>query len=38
MGGGNSVTVEGIEQEDFQSVMKAAGETETTQENIDDWL
>jgi hypothetical protein len=23
---------------DFQSVLRAAGETETTQENIQDWL
>jgi hypothetical protein len=26
------------EQEDFQTVLRAAGETETTQENIQDWL
>jgi hypothetical protein len=25
-------------QEDFQTVLRAAGETETTQENIQDWL
>jgi hypothetical protein len=25
-------------QEDFQSASRAAGETETTQENIQDWL
>jgi hypothetical protein len=28
----------GLEQEDFQTVLRAAGETETTQENIQDWL
>jgi hypothetical protein len=27
-----------FEQEDFQTVLRAAGETETTQENIQDWL
>jgi uncharacterized protein YehS (DUF1456 family) len=27
-----------LEQEDFQTVLRAAGETETTQENIQDWL
>jgi hypothetical protein len=26
------------EQDGFQAVMRAAGETETTQENIQDWL
>jgi hypothetical protein len=25
-------------QEDFQAVLRAAGETETSQENIQDWL
>jgi hypothetical protein len=29
---------EGLEQENFQSVLRAAGETETTQENIQNWL
>jgi hypothetical protein len=29
---------EGLEQENFQTVLRAAGETETTQENIQDWL
>jgi hypothetical protein len=29
---------EGVEQEDFQAVLRAAGETETTQENIQDWF
>jgi hypothetical protein len=29
---------DGLEQEDFQTVLRAAGETETTQENIQDWL
>jgi hypothetical protein len=29
---------EGLEQEDFQTVLRAAGETKTTQENIRDWL
>jgi hypothetical protein len=29
---------EGLEQEEFQTVLRAAGETETTQENIQDWL
>jgi hypothetical protein len=29
---------EGLEQEDFQTVLRAAGETETTQENVRDWL
>jgi hypothetical protein len=28
----------GSEQEDFQTVLRAAGETETTQEYIQDWL
>jgi hypothetical protein len=28
----------GLEQEDFQTVLRAAGETETTQEDIQDWL
>jgi hypothetical protein len=28
----------GSVQEDFQTVLRAAGETETTQENIQDWL
>jgi hypothetical protein len=28
----------GLEQEDFQTVLRAAGETETTQENIQDWF
>jgi hypothetical protein len=27
-----------LEQEDFQTVFRAAGETETTQENTRDWL
>jgi hypothetical protein len=27
-----------LEQEDFQTVLRAAGETETTQESIQDWL
>jgi hypothetical protein len=27
-----------LQQEDFQTVLRAAGETETTQENIHDWL
>jgi hypothetical protein len=27
---------EGLEQEDFQTVLRAAGEAETTQENIQD--
>jgi hypothetical protein len=26
------------EQEEFQTVLRAAGETETTRENIQDWL
>jgi uncharacterized protein YehS (DUF1456 family) len=29
---------EGLEQEDFQALLRAAGETETTQENIQHWL
>jgi hypothetical protein len=29
---------EGLEQDDFQTVLKAAGLTETVQENIQDWL
>jgi hypothetical protein len=29
---------EGLEQEDFQTELRAAGETETSQENIQDWL
>jgi hypothetical protein len=29
---------EGLEQEDFQTVLRAAGETETKQEDIQDWL
>jgi hypothetical protein len=28
----------GLEQEDFQVVLRTAGETETTQENIQNWL
>jgi hypothetical protein len=28
----------GLEQEDFQTVLRAVEETETTQENIQDWL
>jgi hypothetical protein len=28
----------GLEQEDFQTVLRAAGETETTNENIQDWI
>jgi predicted DsbA family dithiol-disulfide isomerase len=28
----------GLEQEDFQTVLRAAEQTETTQENIQDWL
>jgi hypothetical protein len=27
-----------VEQGDFQTVLRAAGETESTQENIQDWL
>jgi hypothetical protein len=27
-----------LEQEDFQAVLRAAGETETMEENIKDWL
>jgi hypothetical protein len=30
--------LEKLEQDDFQTVLRAAGETETTQENIRDWL
>jgi hypothetical protein len=33
-----STDFEGSEQEDFQTVLRAAEETETTQENIQDWL
>jgi hypothetical protein len=29
---------EGLEQEDFRAVLRAAGEAETTQENIQDWF
>jgi hypothetical protein len=29
---------EGLEQEDFQTALRTRGETETTQENIEDWL
>jgi hypothetical protein len=29
---------EGLGQEDFQAVLRTAGETETTQENIRDWF
>jgi hypothetical protein len=29
---------EGAEQEDFQTVLRAPGGTETAQENIQDWL
>jgi hypothetical protein len=29
---------ERLEQEDFQTELRAAGETETTQENIQDWF
>jgi hypothetical protein len=29
---------EGLEQEDSQTVLRAAGETETIQANIQDWL
>jgi hypothetical protein len=29
---------EGLEGEDFWTVLRAAGETKTTQENIQDWL
>jgi hypothetical protein len=29
---------EGLEQGDFQTVLRAPGETETTQANIQDWL
>jgi hypothetical protein len=32
------MTKKGLEQEDFQTVLRAAGETETTQENIKNWL
>jgi hypothetical protein len=28
----------GLEQEEFQTVLRAAGGTETSQENIQDWL
>jgi hypothetical protein len=28
----------GLEQEDFETVLRAAGETEITQEYIQDWL
>jgi hypothetical protein len=28
----------GLEQEEFQTVLRAVGETETMQENIQDWL
>jgi hypothetical protein len=28
----------GLQEEDFQTALRAAGETETTQENIQDWL
>jgi hypothetical protein len=28
----------GLEQEDSQAVLRTARETETTQENIEDWL
>jgi hypothetical protein len=27
-----------LEQEDFQTVLRAAGDTETTRENIQDWI
>jgi hypothetical protein len=27
-----------LEQEDFETVLRAAGDTKTTQENIQDWL
>jgi hypothetical protein len=29
---------EALEQEDFQTLLRAAGKTETTQENIQDWF
>jgi hypothetical protein len=29
---------QGLKQEDFQTVLRAAGETETAQENTEDWL
>jgi hypothetical protein len=29
---------DGLQQEDFQTVLRAAGETKTTQQNIRDWL
>jgi hypothetical protein len=32
------VDFEGLEQEDFQTALGTAGETETMQENIQDWL
>lgn len=32
------ILTEGLEQEDFQNVLGAAGETETMEENIQDWL
>jgi hypothetical protein len=28
----------GLEQDDFHAVLRAVGETETTQENIQNWL
>jgi hypothetical protein len=28
----------GLKREDFQTVLRATGETETTQQNIQDWL
>jgi hypothetical protein len=31
-------TQEGLKQQDFQTVLKAAWDTETTQENIQNWL
>jgi hypothetical protein len=33
-----TVEFEGLEQEDFRTVLRAAGETETAQENIQGWL
>jgi hypothetical protein len=32
------IDFEGLEQEDFQTGLRAAEETETMQENIQDWL
>jgi hypothetical protein len=32
------IDFEGLQHKVFQTVLRAAGETETTQENIQDWL